>query len=415
MCEHNGQKARISQNTLYLVAAGAGLLAGYFNVAPLMIASSVISEIFINLLKLISLPIIFLSIVSTASGMENLKEVRFLGLKVVKYTLLTTIVAAFTAMLLFVALDPVRTQVHVESAGVAPTSDGLPGYFTFLIQSIPSNIIQPFANNHVIGVFFIAMGFSLALLSIPDEKRKLLHSVFSSLYATVTQITAFVIRLMPVAVFAFITLFFKDIRSGLELQSLALYLVCILAANLIQAFIVLPGLLLSRGISPVKMAKGMMPALSVAFFSKSSSAALPMAMKCAEENVKIASKVSGFAFPLCTTINMNACAAFIYITVMFVSMSSGVVYSGWELVAWVFIATLAAVGNAGVPMGCYTLSTAFLAAMGVPLQLMGVILPFYSLIDMLESSINVWSDACVAAAVDREVNQSAIQAQSVLS
>ncbi len=133
-----------------------------------------------------------------------------------------------------------------------------------------------------------------------------------------------------------------------------------------------------------------------------------MAMRCAEENVKLSKKVASFTLPLCTTINMNACAGFILTTVLFVSMSNGVVYSPVEMVIWIAIATIAAVGNAGVPMGCYFLSSAFLAAMNVPLNILGMILPFYTLIDMLESSINVWSDSCVAAVVNKEVEQEAV-------
>jgi Na+/H+-dicarboxylate symporter len=153
------------------------------------------------------------------------------------------------------------------------------------------------------------------------------------------------------------------------------------------------------------MFKGMLPALSVAFFTKSSAAALPMAMRCAEEKLGISKRVSSFTLPLCTTINMNACAAFILITVLFVSMSQGVVYSYPEMALWIVLSTIAAIGNAGVPMGCYFLASAFLAAMNVPLHLLGVILPFYTLIDMLESSINVWSDSCVAAIVQQEVGE----------
>lgn len=84
-------------------------------------------------------------------------------------------------------------------------------------------------------------------------------------------------------------------------------------------------------------------------------------------------------------------------------MSQGVVYTIPEMLVWIVLATIAAVGNAGVPMGCYFLASAFLAAMNVPLNLLGVILPFYSLIDMFESAINVWSDSCVAAVVNEEV------------
>jgi Na+/H+-dicarboxylate symporter len=208
---------------------------------------------------------------------------------------------------------------------------------------------------------------------------------------------------MPIGVWAFVTLFVHDVRNGLDASTVALYLLCVVLANLIQGAIILPLFLKMKGISPRRLFVGMMPALSMAFFAKSSSAAMPMAIQCAEKRVGISSKVASFSLPLCTTINMNGCAAFIFTTVMFVSMSHGVHYSLFEMIAWVFIATIAAVGNAGVPMGCYFLSCALLASMNVPLNIMGVILPFFTMIDMLETAINVWSDSCVTAVVDQEL------------
>lgn len=396
-----------NQNRRIALATVLGLLAGYLNMPMLDVAANTVSEIFINLLKLVSLPIIFLSIVSTASGMDSVSEIKALGSRVIKYTLITTIIAASIALLLFVVIDPVSTSLPGQTTMEVQTQQG--SYYSYLIKSIPSNIVQPFVEGHVIGVLFIAMLLSFAMLSLPQQNRTVLHSFFSSLYAAVMKVTGWIVLLMPIAIWAFILLFVKDLRQGLEIKSLALYLACVLIANFVQAFIVLPLMLKFKGISPLMMARGMMPALSVAFFTKSSSAALPMAIRCAQENVKMAPKVANFTLPLCTTINMNACAAFILTTVLFVSMSNGVVFSGLEMFLWIFIATIAAIGNAGVPMGCYFLASAFLAAMNVPLNILGVILPFYTMIDMLESAINVWSDSCVAAVVDKEVAQDEAQ------
>lgn len=390
-----------STNKSFALATALGLLAGYLQIPFIEATAGAISEIFLNLLKLVSLPIIFLSIVSTASGMESVSEIKSIGKKVIKYTLLTTITAAVVALLVYLVIDPVRTQIVTESVVSETIQQGT--YYQYLLKSIPSNVVQPFSENHVIGVMFIAMLLSVAIISLPDTNRVVLHSFFSSLYKAIMKITIWIVRLMPIAIFAFITLFVKDFRDGIEVKSLALYLTCVIAANLIQACIVLPSLLKIKGISPIKMLKGMSPALSTAFFTKSSSAALPMALRCAQENLKMSPKISNFTLPLCTTINMNACAAFIFTTVIFVSTSNGMVFSPFDMVMWIFIATAAAIGNAGVPMGCYFLSGALLAAMNVPLHILGIILPFYSMIDMLESSINVWSDSCVAAIVDKEV------------
>lgn len=394
---------KINPNLLFALATFLGVLAGCLYNPFVFSVADTVSQIFINLMKLVSLPIIFLSIVSTASGMESLQQIKLLGQKVVKYTLLTTLIAATLALGLFVVIDPV--QGHMTSAVQASSEAAAtqPSYLKFFIQIVPSNIIQPFSENNVIGVLFLAMLLSFAIISLPTEPRKVLHSFFSSSYAAIIVVTRWVVALMPIAIWAFVTLFIRDLSNGLEVKNLALYLCCVVAANLLQAGVVLPLLLKFKKISPLKLARAMFPALSLAFFTKSSAAALPMAMRCAEERAGISKRVASFTLPLCTTINMNACAAFILITVLFVSMSQGMVYSNMELVVWIVLSTIAAIGNAGVPMGCYFLASAFLVAMNVPLNIMGIILPFYTLIDMLESAINVWSDSCVAAVVNQEV------------
>ena len=109
--------------------------------------------------------------------------------------------------------------------------------------------------------------------------------------------------------------------------------------------------------------------------------------------------------PICTTINMNGCAAFILVTVVYLMQNAGAEVTLPMLAAWILISTLAAVGNAGVPMGCFFLSASLLASMNVPIMLMGVILPFYAVIDMIETTLNVWSDSTVAAMVNHDLGK----------
>lgn len=390
-----------SQNVLFTIAIIAGVLSGYLQNPALISGAESVSHIFISLLKLVSLPIIFLSLVSTASSMENVEELKVMGRLVSKYTILTTLIAALSALGLFILINPVLTTPPLQ--GNADPQLESTSYFAYLLKVIPSNAVQPFLENNVIGVLILALLLSLAILTLPDENKKTLSLFFKSCFAAVMKITQWVVKGMPIAIWAFLVLFFRDLNLGLEVASLGLYLTVVVAANLFQAFIVLPLILKAKGISPVRTAKAMMPALSLAFFSKSSSAALPLACNCAEVRLRIPRKIASFSLPLCTTINMNGCAAFILSTVLFVSMSSGVQYSLLEMFGWAFVATIAAIGNAGVPMGCYFLSGAILASMNVPLYLLGAILPFYSLIDMLESAINVWSDSCVTALVEKDV------------
>lgn len=397
-------KSLLHPNITLPIAIVLGVFGGMWAPDWLRLSATHVSEMFINLLRLVSLPIIFLSIVSTASSMGSIVEVKEMGGRVLKYTLLTTMIAASVALGLFLLINPVRMSVTSTDAHIVGT-DGS-GYFGYLLKAVPSNVVTPFAENNVIGVLILAALLSLAILSLPEKNQSPLHLFFSSLLAAVMKVTSWIIKAMPIAIFSFVVLFIHDLKGGLEVESIALFLLCVVAANLVQALVVLPTLLKLKGLSPIWLFKAMFQALSVAFFTKSSGATLPMAVKCAEDKAGISSKVCGFSLPLCISINMNGCAAFILTTVLFVSMSNGIVFSLPEMIGWIFIATLAALGNAGVPMGCYFLSSAFLAAMGVPLNILGVILPFYTLIDMLETAINVWSDSCVTAIVDKEVQES---------
>lgn len=395
-------------NATYFLAALIGFFLGWLDLPFVDQAAHAISEIFMRLLKLVSLPILFLSLLSTAAGMEGLEQFRVMGLRVVRYTLLTTMLAASVALGLFLLIDP--TKASTLSEGVQPIVLGGPSYFEYLIQVVPSNIVQPFVQNHVIGVMIIALLFSTAVLTLPHEHRSILHGFFSALFATVMKLTRWIVAIMPLAVGAFVVLFFRDLRGGLDAQSIALYLATVVGANLVQGLIILPALLKWHGVSPWRLAQAMSPALSLAFFSKSSSASIPTAIQCATERAGISAKTANMTLPLCTTINMNGCAAFILATVLFVSMSQGMQWSLLEMLGWVVIATVAAVGNAGIPMGCYFLASAILASLNVPLQLLGVILPFYALIDMLETAINVWSDSCVTAIVEKKGQGELLQA-----
>ena len=145
----------------------------------------------------------------------------------------------------------------------------------------------------------------------------------------------------------------------------------------------------------------MTPAVIMAFFTKSSAATLPVTMQNAEERLGVDKKVSRFVLPICTTVNMNGCAAFILVTSLYVMQNNGMTLSLPMMIAWVFIAVLSAVGNAGVPMGCYFLTLSLMSGIGANVSIMGIILPIYTIIDMVETAENVWSDSCVCAITDK--------------
>lgn len=405
MCARSEQskKSLLSLNWWLVYAAVAGFITGWLSLTGFISTASVISELIVRLLKLLSLPMIFVSVVATLASMQDLKEVRAIGRRVLMYTVLTTFIAALLGLGLFQVIRPLRGVAIAENSVNALSSDS--SYAQTLIQLVPSNFIGAFAENHFIGVLLMAVVLGLAILTLSQEHRAPITGLFSALFSAILKITHWLIYAMPLGVWAFVTLFVHQIRheGGPSVTCLLLYLLCVLLANLLQACVVLPILLKIKGLSPIRIAKGMFSALTVAFFTRSSSGALPITLKCAQDNLGLSRRVSNFSLPLCATINMNGCAAFIIVTVLFVGGSHGMMFSGLDLLMWVGIATLAAIGNAGVAMGCYFLSGALLAAMDVPLTLLGMILPVYTFIDMLETGVNVWSDACVATIVDQEV------------
>ncbi|MFL3877212.1 dicarboxylate/amino acid:cation symporter [Wolbachia endosymbiont of Trichogramma kaykai] len=376
------------------------VVAYYLNNEVIFEVAKLFSDIFISLLKLISLPLVFLSIVSTISGLKDSIEIKVLLKKTLFYTLLTTIIAAFVALSFYLFIDPVRK--NFISNTIESVSDSNHNYFSYLKSLIPSNFVQVFLENNVIGSILIAFLMGGAIISLSKEKQDILHQIFSALFDTLLSIAQGLLKFIPLAVWSFITCFLCELKGGSEFHSLFWYFACIMSANFVQAFVILPLLMWHKGISPIQTMKGVMPALTLAFFSKSSSATLPTTIECVQNQLKVPKKLSSFILPICTTVNMNACAAFILITVMFVAEMNGHTFSLSEMFIWIFLATGAAIGNAGVPMGCYFMATSYLVSMNVPLYIMGLILPIYTIIDMFETAINVWSDICITQIINKE-------------
>ena len=147
----------------------------------------------------------------------------------------------------------------------------------------------------------------------------------------------------------------------------------------------------------------MMPAVLMALFTKSSAATLPVTMDTSERRLGVSSKVARFVLPICTTINMNGCATFILVTSLFVMQNGGIELTIPTMLLWLLLSVVSAIGNAGVPMGCFFLTLSLMTGIGAPVAIMGIILPVYTIIDMIETAENVWSDSCVAAMTDHDL------------
>jgi len=208
---------------------------------------------------------------------------------------------------------------------------------------------------------------------------------------------------LPIGILAFAAQLAAQIEAGVIVGSLGVYTAVVIGGNLIQFFVVIPFFLAVRGLNPVRVFRQMAPAVAVALFTKSSAGTLPVTLASAEQRLGAHPSVARFVLPICTTINMNGCAAFILVTSLYVMQNAGMELTLGTMVSWLFIAVLTAVGNAGVPMGCYFLTLSLMASIGAPVGLMGIILPIYSIIDMIETAENVWSDSAVCAITDHDL------------
>lgn len=393
------------------VAILLALYAGLSEASFLQTLGLVVSDIFIKLFKCISLPIISLSIIVTFSRFRADQVAKTIARRILFYTLGTTLVAASLSCLLYLLLapEPMMTPSGAAAIPLSPAVLTKGGYLDYLSGIVPDNLIKPFVDHQVMTVLLLSIVTGLAIRFIPEESpRQAVSHFFQGLHGIFLVITGWIVKWIPLALFGFVTTSLVQFKSDMDLGGLGKYLMVIVLANVIQGVVVLPCLLLFHKIRPFVTLRKMLPALSMAFFSKSSAGTLPVTMKTVERNLGVSPKIAELVLPLCTTINMNGCAAFIFATVMFVMHSSGVTVDLPLMLLWIPIATLAAIGNAGVPMGCFFLSASLLSSLNVPITLLGLILPFYSVIDMLETALNVWSDVCITTVLDGSARESGI-------
>lgn len=399
-----GQK-RSRKAIFYLTGLILGAIIGLINNQDVNELMHFIATVFTRLFSFIAIPVIALSIINTLSRLRKGSHGGRIFLHTIFYTLFTTILAAIIAAILFIVVSPANVTAGSTVLFDASAIGNGETYFSHIIGVIPNNLLQPFVSGNVLSILIIAAVFGMALAVMPESKNKhAVISLFAGLQDMLFILIHWLIAILPLGILAFTAQLVSQLEAGVILGGIAQYFGVVIGANFIQLLLILPLVLIIRGLSPVKIFRGMLPALAVALFSKSSAGTLPVTLASAEDNLHVDRRVSRFVLPICTTINMNGCAAFILVTSLYlIQNATRMDISGWTMLAWIFIATIAAVGNAGVPMGCFFMTLSLMSSMNVPVQLMGIILPVYAVIDMVETCLNVWSDSCVCNIVNKEM------------
>ncbi|MCR5169134.1 MAG: dicarboxylate/amino acid:cation symporter [Desulfovibrio sp.] len=410
--DESARQNHLRKVVLWFVAMVAGGLLGYLQVPWINELFNFIATVFTRLFQFVAVPVIALAVITTLASLGARRETGQIFSRAVVYTLATTVAAAAVALALFVWVAP----ANIPAAGGAqniPANLGKLSYYDHFLSVVPNNILQPFVSGNVLSVLFIAAAVGLGIAFMPrTENREVLFKAVNGLQELLFTLIRALLAVLPLGIMAFTGQLVSQIEAGIIVGALGQYTAVVIGGNLLQFFVVLPLFLLLRGVSPLRVWRGMFPALAVALFSKSSAGTLPVTMASAEGNLGLDRRVTRFVLPICTTINMNGCAAFILVTSLFLMQNAGIALTAGTMIVWIGVAVFAAVGNAGVPMGCYFLTLSLMASMNVPVDLMGVILPIYAVIDMIETCVNVFSDSCVAAMTDHDLRGRLPEAQA---
>ncbi|MBP5777054.1 MAG: dicarboxylate/amino acid:cation symporter [Prevotella sp.] len=392
----------MKKTILWIGALVIGAILGLLGLDWLNGLMDFVATVYTRLFQLLAVPTIVLAVITTFATFGSKGSGKIFGRTLI-YTLLTTFAAAAIGALLYVTIAPgnlpVDSLAQGESAAIeAPQQT----YYDHILSVIPNNIVKPFLEGNVLSLLLLAFAIGIGLSKLPEgENKAVVVKGMLGLQDMLFLLIRGLIWTLPLGILAFSAQLSAQVSAGVVADSIGKYVFVVLGGNVIQFFIVLPLFLLARGLNPIRVLGKMMPAVLMALFTKSSAATLPVTIDTAETRLGVRKNIARFVLPICTTINMNGCAAFILVTSLFVMQNGGTPLTWGTILLWIFISVISAVGNAGVPMGCYFLTLSLMSGIGAPVAILGVILPIYTIIDMVETAENVWSDSCVAAIVDK--------------
>ena len=403
---------KFKQAIIWTAALAAGAALGALGVAPLDRFMDFVASLYTRAFQFVAIPTVALAILTAMASLGEGNSMGRVFAKTLSFTVLTSFVAALVGMALFIIIDPGTIDANVVSA-VAENADAMAQIsrtpetvYGHILNAIPNNLVNPFLTGNVLSIVLISAGIGIAIAALEkkSENAKTLHKALCGLQEVFFTMIKGLIWALPVGIVAFAAQLSAQMSAGVVVGSIGKYVLVVLGGNVLQFFVVLPLFCFVRGINGYKLMRQMTPALLMALFTKSSAATLPVTVATAEKNMKAKPWVARFILPLCCTINMNGCAAFILVTSLFVMRNSpdcSIALTLPTMLAWCVVAVVCAIGNAGVPMGCYFLTLSLMAGVGGNLMILGVILPIYTIIDMIETAENVWSDCCICAVVDK--------------
>ncbi|MER2996282.1 dicarboxylate/amino acid:cation symporter [Pontibacter populi] len=382
--------------------------------------------IFINLLKLIAVPLVLVSLITGVSSLSDISRLSRIGSKTIGIYLATTVLAVTLGLALVNIFDPGKAfspekreefKEQFASATTAKSSDAesvkKQGPLQPLVDIVPSNIFHSMTDNgSMLQVIFFALLFGVALIMIPPDKAQPVNDFFEGVNMVILKVVDIIMRTAPYGVFALLAGLVvefagDDPGSAVELLLvLGYYCIVVTLGLAAMIFIVYPMLVVFIGKTNYKtFFKGIFPAQMLAFSTSSSAATLPVTMECAEKNLGINREVSSFVLPLGATINMDGTSLYQSVAAVFIAQAYGMDLDLMTQLGIVMTATLASIGAAAVPGAGTVMLVIVLQQAGIPVEGIALILAPDRILDMLRTTVNVTGDATVAMMIARTEGQ----------
>lgn len=365
----------------------------------------IFGTIFINLIKMVIVPLIFFALLSGITSMNGQGNFTRVGLKGFSAYILTAIFAVIIGLTAGTVFHPgsgVDLHMILENTGQAAPAVAAktpPTITEFLLGLIPTNPINAMANDNFLQIIIFSI-FTGIVINMLGDKAKALREVISAASQVSFKMIEIIIKLAPLGVFGFISWIIGT--QGMEiLEALAKLIVAVLAACAFQYVVFGLMILVFARMSPLPFYKKILLTQSIAFATSSSKATLSTAMNQLQEKMGVSKVNSNFLMPLGVCINMDGTAIYLGICALFFAQAYGIDLTYQNYLMLVLTCTLGSIGAAGIPAGAIIFMSMVLTSVGLPIEGIGIILGVDRILDMVRTTINITGDSAITLIVDK--------------
>ena len=351
-----------------------------------------VGGIFVNAIRMMIVPLVFVSLTLGAASMGDVKKLGRIGTKTVGFYLVTTAIAITIAILVATIIQPgVGTTISLE--GLEYTPKEAPSIASVFTSMVPRNPIQAMASGNMLQIIVFALLTGTALTILGDKTKKVTE-LFEQANTLILKLVEMVMSIAPVGVFALIAKTMATLGWDM-MPKLIMYMLCVAGALVIHAIFTYQGLLYAfTKLNPIQFFKNFYPAMTVAFSTASSSATLPVTVETSEKRLGVSPKIASFCLPLGATVNMDGTAIMQGVATVFIAQLYGMDLGLMDFVTVIVTATLASIGTAGVPGVGLLMLSMVLVQVGLPVEGIAIIIGIDRILDMLRTAINITGDAC---------------------